>query len=262
MAGENDGTQNLTPGLETLWGDAGDVLRKRRAGLTREDIVTTAIELADRSGLPAVSMASIAKELGFSTMAIYRHIPSKAELLMFMVDAGLDAPLEEVHAAKGWRAGLERMAREIAAVYRQRPWLFDIPITGPPVTPSNIRWMEAGLATLKETGLTAQDRFAVFFLMMSFVRGSQRFFVEISQPDHDTTGSVHGAGDMSYGALLTRLMPPRQFPEVEEMIAVGILDQDDSAEEEFDFALQRVLDGIEVFVDAKSQRQRTAKGSL
>lgn len=261
MAGKNDGIQNLPPGLKSLWGDVGDASRKRRAGLTREDIVTIAIELADRSGLAAVSMASIAKELGFSTMAIYRHIPSKAELLLLMEDAGIGAPPEAVFEPTGWRARLERMAQEIAAVYRRRSWLLAIPITGPPATPNNIRWLEAGLAALKETSLEAEDRFAVYFLIVSFIQGNLRFFAEIERANQE--GVAEGDnGEEPYGILLTRLMPPGMFPEVEEMIAVGILDQDDSAEEEFDFALQRVLDGIEVFVDAKSQRQRTAKGSL
>ena len=251
MAGENDGTQNLPPGLKSLWGDEGDASRKRRAGLTRVDIVTIAIELADRSGLTAVSMASIAKELGFSTMAIYRHVPSKAELLLLMEDAGIGAPPEAVFEPTGWRARLERMAQEIAAVYRRRSWLLAIPITGPPATPNNIRWLEAGLAALKETSLAAEDRFAVYFLVVSFIQGNLRFFAEIERGSQQNASGDIG-GEEPYGMLLTRLMPPGRFPEVEEMIAAGVLDQDDSGEDEFAFALQRVLDGIEVFIDAKT----------
>ena len=252
MTADREEPNNLPESVLELWKNEWREAARSRQGLSREAIVAAAVDIADREGLAGVSMARIAKEVGYSTMAIYRHVPGKAELLELMVDAGIGAPSDAVGPERGWRAGLEQAAHEIAAVYRRRPWLFDIPITGPPLSPNNIRWMEAGLSALKETSLTAPDRFAVFFLMTSFVRGTQRFFAEVTRPGDDNPTLSNAAEGLSYGTLLTRLMPPGQFPEVEKMIAAGVLDaEDENEEDEFEFALQRVLDGVAVFIAAR-----------
>ncbi|MGI8485522.1 MAG: TetR/AcrR family transcriptional regulator [Thermomicrobiales bacterium] len=254
METENAVALAVAPGLEMLWDDEVRAPRRRRVGLTREDIVATAVEMADRSGLSAISMANIAKALGFSTMAIYRHVPNKAELLLLMEDAGIGPPPEPGRELSGWRAKLEWIALEIAALYRRRPWLLAIPITGPPATPNNIRWLELGLAALKETNLVPADRFAAYFLVVSLIQGDLRFHAEIERGNQ--RGAVRDDNhEELYGLLLTRLMPPGKFPEVEEMIASGVLDQVDEEGVDFEFALQRVLDGIEVFIEAKSHAQ-------
>ncbi|MER6007865.1 TetR family transcriptional regulator [Nonomuraea angiospora] len=60
--------------VDLLWADqAGS-----RQRLSLDTIVVTAIALADAEGLAAVSMHRVGKELGFSAMALYRHLPGKA----------------------------------------------------------------------------------------------------------------------------------------------------------------------------------------
>lgn len=49
-------------------------------------IVPTAVGLADAEGLPAVSMRRVATMLSTSTMALYRHVPGKTELVRLMSD--------------------------------------------------------------------------------------------------------------------------------------------------------------------------------
>jgi AcrR family transcriptional regulator len=46
--------------------------------LTRERIITTAVELIEREGVDAVSMRRIAAQLGSGVMSLYNHVPSKA----------------------------------------------------------------------------------------------------------------------------------------------------------------------------------------
>ena len=58
----------LPPGLDLLWGRRGTGRRGPRRGLSIEAIVAAAIRVADSEGLDAVSMARVARELGFTTM--------------------------------------------------------------------------------------------------------------------------------------------------------------------------------------------------
>ncbi|WP_323183948.1 MULTISPECIES: TetR family transcriptional regulator [unclassified Streptomyces] len=46
----------------------------------------TAIKLADAKGMSAVSMRRVTTMLATSTMALYHHVPGKAELVRLMSD--------------------------------------------------------------------------------------------------------------------------------------------------------------------------------
>src|SRR6476646_7081634 len=90
MTSQSGDDAPLPRALELLWGEAAPARRSR--GLTRERIVTAAIELADADGLGALSMARLAERLGSGTMSLYRHVSNKDELLVFMLSAAADPP--------------------------------------------------------------------------------------------------------------------------------------------------------------------------
>mgnify|MGYP002367807463 FL=1 len=59
--------------------------------LTPQAVVTTALALADRHGLQALTMRGLARELGVEAMSLYHHFAGK--------DALLDAMVDRVYAA-------------------------------------------------------------------------------------------------------------------------------------------------------------------
>jgi AcrR family transcriptional regulator len=84
--------------------------RLRPAPLSRTSIVAAAVDLADRSGLEAVTMRRVATDLGVATMSLYQHFPTKGTLVVAMTDTVVgDQPAPEVSG--GWRARLEAEAR-------------------------------------------------------------------------------------------------------------------------------------------------------
>src|SRR3954469_15502236 len=54
--------------------------------IDREAVLDTALRLLDDEGVSALTMRRLAGELGVSAMAPYRHVGSKDELLMVLVD--------------------------------------------------------------------------------------------------------------------------------------------------------------------------------
>jgi AcrR family transcriptional regulator len=158
--------------LDRLWGtDRPPSRLGRPAGLDLRRILDVAVTLADTGGLAAVTLPKIAGELGVTGMSLYRHVGSKDELLVLMTDAGLGPPpdlgtpadlglprdpglpRDLGPASVGWREGLRRWAHAEHAVYRRRPWLARVAISGPPSDPNQLAWMEAALAALRDTGL-------------------------------------------------------------------------------------------------------------
>src|SRR5580704_2893657 len=92
----------LPPGLDLLWGRRPRGQRGPKPGLSVDAIVETAVRLGDGEGLEAVSMARVAKELGFTTMSLYRYVASKEELLQLMWNASAQGAEELVIEGQGW----------------------------------------------------------------------------------------------------------------------------------------------------------------
>jgi AcrR family transcriptional regulator len=101
-----------------------------RTRLSREIVLRTAIELADRSGLDALTMRALAEALGVEAMSIYYHLPNK--------DAILDGVVEEVFAeveaevggfgvpeatdGAGWAPALRERILGARRVLLRHPW--------------------------------------------------------------------------------------------------------------------------------------------
>ena len=67
-----------------------DLPQQRTTGdLVRQRIVRAAITIADAEGMAELSMRRIATTLDVATMSLYRHVPSKDDLILFMIDAAL-----------------------------------------------------------------------------------------------------------------------------------------------------------------------------
>ena len=82
----------LPPRLDLLWGRPERGRRGPKPELSPEAIVGAAVRVADQEGLDAVSMARVAKELGFTAMSLYRHVDNKDELLQLMWNASAQGP--------------------------------------------------------------------------------------------------------------------------------------------------------------------------
>ena len=243
---------DLPDDVALLWGLRDSRRRGPRPTLTPDDITRAAVAVADAEGLGAVSMARVAAELGKSTMALYRHVRSKDELLTLMADAALDGP-PEIPEGVGWRTGLMLWAQHILAAVRRHPWYAQLPIGAPPIGPTNLAWLEAALGTLSGTGLGEPEQVGVVMSMLTFVQGEIRM--------RSMLGAGHAANPQAfgsrYGKLLRRLVDPRRMPALSAAVAAGVFDGDDlyredeiDAESAFGFSL--FLDGVEKFIATRS----------
>src|SRR5699024_2145820 len=142
----------LPRGLALAWGVAAHPQQRGpKRALSLERIVDAAVEIADPEGLRAVSMSAVAKQLGFTTMSLDRHVSNKDDLPMLIGGAALGAPPYSITEATGWREVLVRWHDETMTVYTAHPWLLDLPIPGIPNTPANRAWMDDALDLMSGT---------------------------------------------------------------------------------------------------------------
>ena len=242
--------QEVPPALRRLWGRPERPRRGPKASLSAERIVTAAAELADAEGLAAVSMARVADSLGYTAMALYRHVESKDELLALLADR-LAADLAMPGHAGDWRSGLEAWTRAQIDAVLARPWFLDLPLAALQPGPHRMRWLEEAFAVLREVRLTGEEKLAVVGLLAQHVLAEARVQVEtVRAAESDATNPVH-----DFETVLRHLAAPGDFPELAAALT-GVGDGPRTpvtTDAEIDFGLGIVLDGVEVFV-----RSRTA----
>ncbi|GAB3958264.1 TetR/AcrR family transcriptional regulator [Micromonospora vulcania] len=247
----DDNGPALPPAIESAWGLRERAPKGPRPGLSVSGIVDAAVKVADADGLAAVSMSRVAKELGAATMALYRHVGSKDELLLLMVDVGYGPPPGPAEANDDWRARLTRWAWAEHDVLRQRSWLLQVPITGPPITPQQLGWMEDGLRCLDDTALAESEKMSVLLLVTGYVRNEAMLTMQIAE---GSRAAGIGPGEMmpAYGRTVARLIDPVRFRALHRVLTSGVLSQDDDPDDEFTFGLDRILDGIAVLIHRRA----------
>jgi AcrR family transcriptional regulator len=244
---DDDGATGLPASIEAAWGLRGRPTKGPKPGLTLDRIVAAAVNIAVTDGLAAVSMSRIAADLGAATMSLYRYVSAKDELLELMIDAAIGVPPEPPAPDRSWRAGLSRWAWAERAVFQKHTWALQVPVSGPPITPNQIAWLEQGLMCLRDTGLAEDEKLSVILLLSGFVRNEVTLFSQMAEA-HRASGTTPDEMMLSYGRTLARLMDHRRFPAVSRMITSGVADQADDPDKEFIFGLDRILDGVEALV--------------
>ncbi|MDA0172217.1 TetR/AcrR family transcriptional regulator [Solirubrobacter taibaiensis] len=197
-------------------------------GLNVDLITDAAVAIADEQGLAAVSMATVAKRCGFTTMSLYRHVASKDELVWRMVDAALGpAP---PFTFDGWRDGLEQWGAGLMYRLREHPWAIDVPINGTLPTYAQLSWLDRGLEVMDGTGLTDGEAADLVLLLNGYVFWALR--LEVSLTTAPPQPLVPPQLDLSELPYMRRAVENRQF------------EDESTADENFRLGLNRTLDGI------------------
>jgi len=241
---EQSAEPELPRAVALAWGVAANPQRGPKRELSIERIVEVAMHLADAGGLASVSMAAVASELGFTPMSLYRYVSAKDDLVLLMQESGIGVPPESITEAEGWRAGLRALEQEQLAAYVEHPWLLDIPVPSMPVTPNDLAWLDAGLQVLAATGLSSEERLAVVLA----VGAQARWEGAVRRSHRDASADGRDARD---AAMLASLVTPQEFPAVAEALHDGAFAPGSGADP-FVFGLERVLDGVEMFLDGRS----------
>jgi len=251
--------------LELLWG-AGEVSTrgpKPRSSVVA--VVTAAIEIADVKGLGAVSMRTVADRLGRSAMSLYTYVPGKAELLDLMLDTALGELPSTYPLAHGWRAAVEAAARDGWAFYQRHPWVLQVAGARASLGPHELGLYETQLRLVDGLGLTGVEMTRVVAVVAGFVRGSAKAVAD-ARAAEQATGLSDDDWWNARAPLLAELSGPRfpeRYPTISRLGAEHAFDQADrpddatpytvrDALDTFEFGLQRVLDGVESFVDSRS----------
>ncbi len=210
MTSEERPTTGTTREIELLWGQRETARRGPKPRLSRTAIVEAAMTVADAEGLDAVSMQRVARELGYTTMSLYRHLDSKEDLLVLMQDAALSQRPAGPRDDGDWRAGTEEWCHRALDQWRRHPWSAYIPQSGPPSGPNGLRWMEAGLREVSASGLGAAESLQVLLLLSYALRDLIRMEEDLARAARARGGSVED-DEQGWVRGLRGVIDPEEF---------------------------------------------------
>jgi AcrR family transcriptional regulator len=100
--------------------------REERRLLTREQLLSAALEVFEERGYAGSSVEEIAERAGFTRKAVYSNFSGKAEVLLEIVERRFQAHVDRVRAAIA-QGSAERQAMDLASAFseyfgRERAW--------------------------------------------------------------------------------------------------------------------------------------------
>jgi AcrR family transcriptional regulator len=249
---EHSGSGDVDRSLALLWALDGRPTRGPKPKLTLDDIVTTAIDVADADGLEAVSMRRLATELGVGTMSLYRYVPGKAELLDLMLDRviGID-PDTAGSRSDDWRGFLTDMGRAMWALYTRHPWLPQVDQTRPVLGPRALAGLEFALQQLTALPLPDLQKMQAISAIETLAAAAARLHnnaIAAEQHSGRTTEEFWQAQE----PVLTKAMDSGRFPMIASLADDAFAG---GGAELFEFGLQRLLDGLDMLVQQRAARR-------
>lgn len=130
-----------------------------RKRLDRSTVLASAVELADREGLDAVSMRSLSQLLGVVPMALYKHVVDKDDLITGMVDHVISEMSTTAGTfesdADSWKEKIRGSILAARQTTVAHPWLRRAIETRTVRTPAVLRHMETISSHFLNGGLSA-----------------------------------------------------------------------------------------------------------
>lgn len=234
------------------WGMVASPQRGPKRELSHGRIVEAAIEIADAEGLAAVTMSKVATALGFTTMALYRYVTSKDDLLELMLEvcagevlAGPDRDLDDGRSGvstANWRDELRRFATQLRRIYLDHRWIGDVQVPSALLlTPNNLAIADLAMRSMRGLAVSDPDKTGVLLLITNYVRASSLLERDVTASDQHRTSVA--------SELIKELVTEDRFPDLAPMVRSGVYlpgsaEADKGAVDDFGFGLEIILDGI------------------
>lgn len=205
-----------------------------RTPLSRERVLLAALELADESGLGAVTMQRVGRRLGVEAMSLYRHVRNKEDILDGLVDlvvAEIALPTSE----DGWRAALRQRALSARHVFARHRWAIGLVESRTRPGAPTLRHHEAVLAALVGAGFSSVMAARAYTLLDSYIYGFA--LQETSLPFDDAEAQAQ------LGKTMLPQLRADEYPTMRRVALEFLAAGTDHAV--FEFGLDLLLEGLE-----------------
>ena len=211
-------------------------MAKRRAPLSRDRILETAVRLADEGGVESLSMRRLGQALGVEAMSLYNHVANKDDL----VDGMLDAVLSEVDLSadpKNPDAALRNGVISAHEVLMRHPWACGLILSPTPVRifPARMRYMESLLGRCRDAGFSPEVTFHAYHALDSHILGFTLWALGHTMDVEDPA---------AFAASFVEQLQAEGYSNLVEHVEQHLAEVGRAGPGEFEFKLDLILDGL------------------
>jgi len=206
---------------------------EERPPLSRERVLRGAVAVADAGGIGALTMRSLARELGVKPMSLYYYVAGKAEILDGIVDlvfSEIDLP----SPSGDWRSQMRRRADSARRTLRRHPWAIGLMESRANPGPATLRHHESTLATLRRAGFSVAMTAHAYALLDSYIYGFALQEAALPFNPQTATEATEAITEQFAG----------EYPYLVEMATKHILRPGYDFGDEFEIGLTVILDAL------------------
>jgi AcrR family transcriptional regulator len=137
----------------------------------REQILETALRIADRDGFEGLTMRRLASELGVSAPIVYRHFEDKASIIDAIVQSRVEKHGFHERADVPLRTYLQETFTTVYRDLTEHPGLIELLNSAGPFTDHAMRMTDGVVGVLKGEGLDAATAARFFRWLMGYTMG-------------------------------------------------------------------------------------------
>ncbi len=203
--------------------------------LSKERVLGAAVALADERGIAALSMRTLAQDLGAGAMSLYYHVVGKDDLLGGMVDLvvrEIDLPAPE----GDWKPAIRRSVISFHEALRRHRWAANLMMTPDRVLPARLRYMDALLGRLRQAGFSADMTHHAYHALDSHIVGFALWQAGIATVAPQLA---------NLAATFLQRLSADEYPYLIEHIEQHTRPDSPDGKTEFEFGLDLILDGLE-----------------
>ena len=225
---------------------------KERVQLSRDRVLAGAITVADAGGIGALTIRTLAQELGVKPMSAYHYVANKDEIIDGIVDlvyAEITLPVP----GGDWRQEMRLRANSARRVLANHPWA--TPLLQSRLNPgtATLRHHNAFVATLRAAGFSVELTAHAFALIDSYVFGFA--LSENALPIHGPDSVADTAASMMH------FFEAEAYPALLEFTMEHIMRPDYDFGGEFSYGLDLILDGLARAVPNNARKTRSNRVS-
>ncbi len=212
-----------------------------RTPLNRQRVLHAAVAVAESAGIGALTMRSLATQLGVRPMALYHHFANKEEILDGIIDvvfSEIDLPPADAH----WRSALRHRAVSARRVLARHPWAIPLMESRTTPGPATLQQHDAVIGTLRRAGFSIAMAARARSLLDSYVYG---YALQEASPALHTSATFLDTADA------IRAQPPaEEYPYLAEWATEHVRQPGHAHGDEFEYGLDHILDSLERLLTA------------
>ncbi|GAA3322758.1 TetR/AcrR family transcriptional regulator [Paeniglutamicibacter sulfureus] len=211
-----------------------------RTPLNRERVLTCAVSIADRDGMGALTMRSLATALEVKPMSLYYYVANKGEILDALVDmvyAEIDVPT----VGGEWSNEMRRRAGSVREALGRHPWAIGLLESRTAPGPATLRHHDATLGVLRAAGFSVKSAAHAYALLDSYTYGFAMQEAALPFTGPDTAASVTDP--------IVQMFASGEYPHLMEIATEHVLQPGYDFGDEFGIGLELILESLSRWID-------------